>query len=238
MSDVLQSPVSILIDSAGNIIGSKDEGSSVFSLNTNIRSGGVKIYDAAGNIITGTALSDSRKSIDVTASLSDPTDVTKKVTVKDETEEYPDVYSLDCNIRSGIVQVKLSGANLVYTKLTEDLPLTNGSYVTVYDESTEGGKIIWAWMRFDNNDVDVKLTVDSNVLIDGFNCNSLYSKYKLDDSFYSGGAPDFLQTREQGRIFVLMYEGGLEYETQFKIETMANRNNLNMIAGLVVRSLE
>ena len=96
------------------------------------------------------------------------------VTTKDESEEYgAGTRSLDVNVRSGIVQVKLTGENLRYEEMTKDQSLTNGSYVTLY-ENTSTGKIIWARCVFDSNDIDFKVTVDTNVIVDGLYLDELY----------------------------------------------------------------
>lgn len=164
---------------------------------------------------------------------------TEAVTVKDETDAYPDVYSLDVNIRSGIVQVKLSGENLRYEKMTEDQNLTNGSYITIYEKTaTTIEKMIWARCVFSNNNVNVKLTVDSNIVVDDFHLQELYSDYQLDTSLPGITELEFIRTEKQGRILVLTFPNGMEFDTSFKIEAKANANNITMDRGMIVRSAE
>lgn len=200
----------VVDDATGQTLTLKNEGSSIYSADMNIRSGGVELVD--------------------------PNTPTRKVTVKDESAQYAGVNSLDVNIRSGIVQVKLSGENLRYEELSKDVALTNGSWDTVYNRTTDIGKIIWVMMRFTNNNVDIKVTVDGNVIIDTINLNELYSDYELDVGTLPN-APDFIHTFKQGKGVMLSFPGGLEFETSFKIEVRANGINYKMARGLVVRAL-
>lgn len=157
-------------------------------------------------------------------------------------DESGGIYSLNVNVRSGIVQVELTGQNLKYDKMTENQALTNGSYITVYN-NTDGGKILWAWCVVNNNNINIRVTVDGAVIINDFNLNDLYSNYFLDtnSSIFGGSAipdlPDFITTLRQGRIVMLQFSTyGLKYDTGFKIELKANRNNLRLTRGLVVRT--
>jgi len=161
------------------------------------------------------------------------------VTTKDESEEYGEgVRSLDCNIKSGIVQVKLTGENLRYEEMTKDQNLTNGSYDTIYNisTSTRPQKIIWARCVFDNNNINIKVTVDDNLIMDGFYLDELYRDYELDTSIPGVADLDFIHTESQGKVLVLTFPGGMEFTDYFKIEAQANQTNLTLERGMVVRS--
>jgi len=161
------------------------------------------------------------------------------VTTKDESEDYPaGTRSLDVNVRSGIVQVKLTGENLRYEEMTKDQALTNGAYVTIYEISTSTGaqKIIWTRNIFNNNNVNIKVTVDDSVIINDFYLDELYRDYEMDTSLPGVTELDFIHTEKQGRVLVLNFPGGMEFEDYFKIEAKANQTNLKMQRGLVVRS--
>ena len=161
------------------------------------------------------------------------------VTTKDESAEYGgDTRSLDVNVRSGIVQVRLTGENLRYEEMTKDQALTNGSYITVYEHTTSTGsqKIIWAKCIFDNNNINVTITVDDNIIIDDFYLDELYRDYEMDTSLPGVVELDFIHTEKQGKVLVLNFPGGMEFTDYFKIEVKANQTGLEMIRGLVVRS--
>ena len=161
------------------------------------------------------------------------------VTTKDESEDYvAGVRSLDVNVRSGIVQVKLTGENLRYEEMTKDQALTNGAYVTMYNETTSTGaqKVIWARCVFSNNNINITVTVDDNVIIDDFYLDELYREYEIDTSIPGVAPSEFIHTEKQGRVLVLTFPGGMEYTDFFKIEAKANQINLEMSRGLIVRS--
>ena len=171
--------------------------------------------------------------------IPDPNDATgtKAVTVKDETGKYPDTYSLDVNVRSGIVQVKLSGENLRYEKMGINQVLTNGVYLTVLNKTTTvEAKLIWARCIFSNNNVDIRVTVDGNVIMTDYNLGELASDYYLDIGNEAVSGTDFIRTERQGKVLVLTFPGGMEYNSYFKIEAKANGNNYQMQRGLLVRS--
>ena len=142
---------------------------------------------------------------------------------------------LDVNVLGGVVQVRLTGDNLRYSKMSEDVLLTNGSYDTVYS-LTSTGKVIWAQCRLSNNDVDIKVTVDSNIIIYGFNLNDLYANYDLDAAVLPS-PPDFIHTYKQGKGILLTFPGGLEFDYEFKIELKANQTNVYLNRGMVVRAV-
>ena len=161
------------------------------------------------------------------------------VTTKDESEDYAaGTRSLDVNVRSGIVQVKLTGENLRYEEMTKDQALTNGAYVTVYNEVTSTGaqKVIWARCVFTNNNINITVTVDSSIIIDDFYLDELYRDYEIDTSLPGVTPSEFIHTEKQGRVLVLTFPGGMEYTDYFKIEAKANQGNLEMSRGLIVRS--
>jgi len=145
--------------------------------------------------------------------------------------------SFNVNVRSGIVQVKLSGENLRYEKLTEDQPLTNGSYVTILNAVTgQSAKVIWLRSVFSNNNIDIKLTVDSNVVMDGFNLNELYSEYYMDPSIPGIAELEFIRTEKHGKILILTFPGGMEYNSFFRLEAKALGNNYSLDRGMYVMS--
>jgi hypothetical protein len=161
------------------------------------------------------------------------------VTTKDESEEYSaGTRSLDVNVRSGIVQVRLTGENLRYEEITKNQSLTNGSYITIYEHTTSTGsqKIIWTRCVFNNNDINIRVTVDSNIVMDNFYLDELYRDYEIDTSFPGVEGLDFIHTEKQGKVLVLNFPGGMEFTDYFKIEAKANQTNLEMTRGLVVRS--
>lgn len=161
------------------------------------------------------------------------------VTTKDESDDYdPGTRSLDVNIRSGIVQVKLTGENLRYIEMDKDQELTNGVYDTIYQITTSTGsqKLIWARALFSNNNVNITVTVDGNAIIDDFYLDELYRDYEIDTSIPGVAELDFIHTEKQGRVLVLNFPGGMEFGDIFKIEAKANQANIDMKRGLIVRS--
>lgn len=159
------------------------------------------------------------------------------VTTKDESEGYEaGARSLDVNIRSGVGHVRLTGATLQYEEMTKDQALTNGAYVTIY-ENTSTGKILWTRTVFDSNDINIRVTVDSNIIIDDFYLDELYRDYEIDTATPGITNLDYIHTESQGRTLALSFPGGLEYTTSFKIEAKANKASLEMVRGLSVRSI-
>ena len=160
------------------------------------------------------------------------------VTTKDESANYGEgVRSLDVNIKSGIVQIKLTGESLQYEQLTIDQNLINGVYTTIYNNISTG-KILWFRCLVSNNDVDIKVTVDGNTLLSGFNMKELYSEYFLDTAVAGMESLDFLHTEKKGKIIVLNFPGGVEFEDYFKVELRSQQDSIQMTRGLVVWARE
>ena len=156
------------------------------------------------------------------------------VTTKDESGEYgAGARSLDVNVRSSIGHVRLTGANLQYETMTTDQALTNGVYDTVYN-NTSTGQVLWTRCVVTNNDVNIKVTVDDNIVINDFNLQELYKDYAIDTADPSINGMDFIHTEKQGKIIVLTFPSGIEFSNYFKIELKANQTGIYMSRGLVV----
>jgi hypothetical protein len=141
-------------------------------------------------------------------------------------------------ITSGIVQVQYTGSNLKLDELTKDDLLTNGSYDTVYNHIASGEvqKIIQARLIFDSNNIDVKVTTDSSIIINELSLDELYREYKLDTSLNDITEGSVIRTEDQGRVLMLNFHpDGLKYTDFFKIEAKANQTNIYLNRGKVTR---
>jgi len=143
-----------------------------------------------------------------------------------------DQNSLDVNITPSV-----QGSKLIYETMTIDQALTSGAYINIYEDvvtSTE--KMLWVKCIFDNNNINIKLTVDTNVILNDLKLQDLYADYYLDTAHPGIIELDFVRTERQGRILVLAFQNGLEYSTSFKIEAKANSTGMNLTRGIVIRS--
>jgi len=145
----------------------------------------------------------------------------------------------DVNIISGIVQVQYTGSNLKFDDTDKDYELTNGSYVTIYNHPVSGEvseKLMHARLVFDSNDIDVKVTVDSTILMNDDSLYELYRDYRLDGIAYNSLCGPIIKTDEQGRVLDLNFHpDGIKFYSLFKIEAKANRDSVYLERGRVTR---
>jgi len=226
---------SVLISSTGNYL----------LVNTSSGALAVRIVDGSGIGITSTDIGSGHRALDVNAAVTgsaltiirDPNVSTRKVTVKDETAVIPDVYSLDVNIRSGILNTVPTGNNIIYDKLTADLAIANGGWTQTY-YTTSTGNLFYFVMSFSTNNIDIRVTVDGNVIANSFNLNDIQANYTLDIASTRPMLPQWLYTFNSGTSVAMQFgANGCIFDTSFKIEAKAYLNGKKMIRGLVVRAV-
>lgn len=151
---------------------------------------------------------------------------------------------LDVNVLGGNMVGIGVGYQLRYDKMINDQNLIKDSYVTVYSTSVPG-KIHSLAIKLKNNDVDVRLTVDSVSVMNGINCYDIYANFGLDSGDVGGlfstkgpsQVPRFIYTYEQGKGFILEFPGALIFNTSFVVELKSYVSSNKLNRGIIVRSI-
>jgi hypothetical protein len=141
--------------------------------------------------------------------------------------------ALDVNV-TGTVSQQISGISLLYDLMTINQALTNGSYKAVYNLNGSG-IIRKAHLMFSSTNINIRLTVDGTVILNGLLLSEAWVDYKLTptDVPYT----NFINLFNTGNGIVFDYGySGLSYSSNFKIEAKANSGNLRLNRGLAVRT--
>jgi len=129
-----------------------------------------------------------------------------------------------------------TGDNLRYDEMTNNQAVAVGpAYTNIYTVAT-AGKVFSVYMRVDNRNTDLRITVDSTVILDGINFDELLNNYELDVGAYNQ-LPRFLTTANNGRIISIEFPSPALFNTEFKVELRGVGSAKQLNRGLVVRSI-
>lgn len=224
----IQGGVVLIDETTGNTVTLKSEGSGVYSLDTNIRDGIIKIRD--GSNPSNTLNINSDGSIISRVSDKDGNGITSK-------DEGSSVRSIDVNVRSGVISTVPSGNSIRYDKMTNDLAISNGSWTPVYSYSGSG-ILFFAEMAFNESNIDIRVTLDGVVIANTFNLGDLGSNYKLALSGTVPMLPPWMYVwNSNTNIAVQFGNNGSLFNSSFLIEAKAYLNGKKVNRGLVVRAL-
>jgi hypothetical protein len=130
-----------------------------------------------------------------------------------------------------VLPVQGLSKKLRYAKITANQSLTNGSYVTVYTYSGSG-VVFGFYLELTATDADIKVSVDSEVIIDGINTGDLpqgTSHHEPSVFFWATNNQKYINFKPPH---------GIQYASQVKIEVKVGANNKKAVFGYVTLTKE
>lgn len=127
-----------------------------------------------------------------------------------------------------------SGAKIRYDEMSNNQAIANGSYTTVYTNTTPG-KVYTIYMSVNNSGVDLRVIIDGTNIIDGINLDDLNSNYGLAIDSYNQ-LPRGLYVSNNGRAISIEFPEAASYGTSLVVALRGTAANRELVRGLVIRA--
>lgn len=119
----------------------------------------------------------------------------------------------------------VSNAKLRYEQITENQTIANGSYTIVYTY-TGSGVIYGAYLQFNNKEMEIKITIDSEDIMVDFAVENLPKEE---------GITPFIWRPDDKEVSI-KFPNPIQYLTEVKISLKSSKNNKKLDSGYIVLS--